>query len=158
MDLVKIYLDYESRRKSFLVTLVLTFLFGPLGLFYVSWVVALVMIFVAGLAVVSAIEAIASLDYQAMLMWSIVGPLVYWASIVVGLLICESHNKDLLKELLLYSQDKVETQPEHNEVKEDIDRYTENDGFPTAIMIMVLLAWLAAGLIIIAIVAWRNTF
>lgn len=156
MDLAKIYLNYESRRKSFLVTLVLTFLFGPLGLFYVSWVAALVMIFIAGLTVASAIEAIASLDYQAMLMWSIVGPLVYWASIVIGLLICESRNKDLLKELLLYSQDKVEARPERNEVEEDMTYYTERDGFPIAATI--LLVCLAAGLIVIAVVAWRNTF
>ena len=157
MDLAKIYLDYESRKKSFLVTLVLTFLFGPLGLFYVSWVAALVMIFIAGLAVASVIGAIASLDYQAMLIWSIVGPLVYWASIVVGLLICESHNKDLLKKLLLYDQDwVVEAQPKCNETKEDIDRHVESDGFPTAMTI--LLVTLAIGLIIIAIVAWRNTF
>lgn len=70
----RVYIDAHS--KSQLLSFVLTFIFGPLGLFYSSAVAAIIL----------CVIAIAS-------MASVVGPLMYWVmAILIGMTSVSSHN------------------------------------------------------------------
>jgi hypothetical protein len=74
-----------ARLKSFGIAIVLTILFGPLGMFYATVFGALVMI------VVSALVAVFTLGFGLVLMWSVA---IAWAVAAVYV-----HNEKLLAQV-----------------------------------------------------------
>lgn len=74
-DAVQQYIDTHSKSQG--LGFVLTLLFGPLGLFYSSWVAALIL----------CVVAIASAA-------SIIGPVICWIlAIIIGFVTVSKHNE-----------------------------------------------------------------
>lgn len=116
-------LRYEAGKKNLFLAFALTFLFGPLGLFYVSAWVPLVMLAILFLIVLIG-------GWAGVLALGLGGAFIYWgACIAIGLFIAHAHNQDLLREIMREDPPIEEKKIEPVEVVSEEDSIEEGNEY-----------------------------